>query len=79
MRNARPEDWAERAYPHVYSGTVDGKHALAIFNFSDQPNRYVLARYGMQGKCRELLHPIGCVSEEVVVPGHDAVLIANDN
>lgn len=77
MRNIRPEDWRQRAFPHVYSGTVEGKRAVAIFNFSDQANTYDLGTYGLAGEVRDLLRSQEPIARHMLVAAHDAALLVS--
>lgn len=75
VRHVRPVDWRDRAYPHVYSGTVDGRRAWAIFNFSDGTLSLDAGRYGMCETLRDLLRPGDRARDGLTIPAHDAALL----
>lgn len=66
---------SDAAEVSVYAGTVDGRPALAIFNWSREAQTWVPAELGFNGDFREMLHPQGLVAESITIPSHDAVLL----
>ncbi len=75
LRQARPVDWKDRLWPHVFAGTVEGKKAVAIFNYSELPQTWTLAALGLGGPVEERLHPLGRIEQRIELPGHDAALL----
>ena len=75
MRDARPVNWEVNRWPQVFSGTVNGKKALAIFNDSEKEVVYCFADYDMPLECDELLDTPSLRHGKIVLPAHDAALL----
>lgn len=75
MHDAEPVDWQTRAWPNIYRGTVYGKPALAIFNFSERDATYNLSAFVADSVCTELLHEREIISGKITLPPHDAALL----
>ena len=75
LRDARPADWEQRLWPYVWEGTLDGRPAAAVFNYSDQPQQWDLSDLLPGGQCEELLHPLGTLSGPLCLGPHDGALI----
>lgn len=82
MRNVRPASravYSSDRWTSKFIGTIDGRPAAALMNFTDKPVTYKLEEIeGLSGEktYNELLQPMGVVKGEVTVEPHDAVLIA---
>ena len=75
MNQAMPIDWKDRHWPHVYKGTMNGKFALAIFNFSDFNQSWQLEDFGFKNSAEELLHPMGKIEKQIKLEPKDAALL----
>ena len=75
MRDPRPVNWQVNLWPQVFSGTVNGKKALAIFNDSEKEVVYCFADYGMPAECREVLDTPSVRYNKIILPAHDAALL----
>lgn len=75
MRNVRPGKWVPDTWAQVFTGTLDGKPAAAVFNDSEETRRYNLAELGFENGVMELLHPLGAISRELILNAHDGALI----
>ena len=74
IRNACPVDWKEHAWPNVYEGTLNGKRAIAIFNYSEILRTWKMSDLGLTNAV-EMLHPMGEVSGAIELPPHDGTLL----
>ncbi len=79
MRDVRPVNWRDGRWPQVFSGQVDGKKALAIFNYSEKEVVYDFADYGMPAECDELLDAPSLRKNKIILPAHDAALLVARN
>ena len=75
IRDLKPLDWENKVYSYLFEGVVDGCRAIAIFNYSEYPQKFKLSELNMPAVCRELLHPLEKVSDLIEIASHDAVLI----
>jgi alpha-galactosidase len=78
MRDMKPFNWnLSRPWPDVFTGTVDGRRAVAIANDSDQWKEYRFDEIALDPAqdAEEILHPSGKRKYTVAVAPHDAVLL----
>ena len=81
MRNVRPgeKDLHWESWPTSYIGTVDGKPAAALINFTNAPKTWTLSQiegFTAGAPCEEVLQPLGAVAgDEITLQPHDAVLL----
>jgi alpha-galactosidase len=80
MREPVPMLWELNTWPQVFTGTVDGKKAVAIINEKDQDIEYKFEDITLdpQKDAEELLHPLGIRKYVITVKAHDAVLLVQD-
>ncbi len=78
MRDMKPFNWnLSRPWPDVFTGTVDGRRAVAIANDSDQWKEYRFDEISLDPEqdAEEILQPAGKRKYTVAVAPHDAVLL----
>ncbi|OQA84916.1 MAG: Melibiase [Lentisphaerae bacterium ADurb.Bin242] len=77
IRNAHPFSWTTGCWPQVFIGNFDdGRKAVAIFNDSNQIMTYHFQEYGLPEQCEELLDAPSIRKFKIVLPPHDAALLA---
>ncbi|MBE6359616.1 MAG: alpha-galactosidase [Lentisphaerae bacterium] len=79
MRDVRPVEWQQNRWPQFFSGTVDGKRALAVFNDTEQELVCCFADYGLPETCDEVLDTPSVRKVKIIVPAHDAALLIAGN
>ena len=75
MRNVRPAKWRLNCYLNTFSGTVDGKAALAVMNETEQEMTVEFSDFNLPEELEEILQPAGMQKNKIIVPRHDAVLL----
>lgn len=75
MRNVRPAKWQLNCYLNTFSGTVDGKAALAVMNETEQEMTVEFSDFNLPEELEEILQPAGMQKNKIIVPRHDAVLL----
>ena len=77
MRNVMPLQWDLCVWAKIFTGTVDGRRAVAVVNDTDSEMSVNLSEIGLREKhVEELLHPMGRISgNTVAVPPFDALLL----
>ncbi|MBQ4328896.1 MAG: alpha-galactosidase [Lentisphaeria bacterium] len=75
MRDVKPGDWYPDTWAQVFTGTIEGKHAAALFNDSETTRRYKLADLGFKGAAMEVFHPMGAIGGELILNAHDGALL----
>ena len=75
MRDVRPAKWQLNHYLNSFSGTVEGRAALAVMNETEQEMTVVFSDFGLPEGLEEILQPAGMQKRRIVVPRHDAVLL----
>lgn len=78
IKNIKPHEWRPGYWPRIFSGTVDGRNAVAVFNDTPQISRWKLEELNISSSNSELLHPMGKISDELELYPHDAALIVAD-
>ena len=76
MRNAVPLK-LNLGWPEVFTGTVDGKNAVAIANTTNEWKEFTFASLNLdpEKEAEEILHPQGKRKYTIAIPPHDAVLL----
>ena len=59
----------------TFSGTVDGKAALAVLNETEQEMTVNFSDFDLPEEMEEILQPAGMQKNKIIVPRHDAVLL----
>lgn len=75
MRNVRPAKWLLNCYLNTFSGTVDGKAALAVLNETEQKMTVNFSDFDLPEEMEEILQPAGMQKSQITVARHDAVLL----
>ena len=75
MRNVRPAKWQLNCYLNTFSGTVDGKAALAVLNETEQEMTVNFSDFDLPEEMEEILQPAGMQKSQITVARHDAVLL----
>lgn len=80
MRDPVPLPWDLNSWPQVFTGTVDGKKAVAIINEKEQDVEYKFEDLTLDPRkeAEEILHPQGLRKYVITVKAHDAVLLVQD-
>ena len=75
LKDATPFEWPMDYWPQVFTGTVNGRKAVAIFNDCDHEMTYEFDKYGLPEECDELLDVPSVRKKKIILPAHDAALI----
>ncbi len=75
IRAARPVLWEKDPWPCAFAGTLDGRSALALFNFANHPRQWDIGNLGFSGGAREALRPCDIAGDCFTLPPHDAALL----
>jgi alpha-galactosidase len=75
IRDLKPLDWEDKACSYLFEGSIDNHRAIAIFNYSEYPQKVKLSELNMPADCKELLHPLMEIENTIEVAPHDAALI----
>ena len=81
MRDVKPSmahaNFGRHRWPMEFTGTVEGRPAVALVNLLDQPQTWKIAELdGFCGSvCEELLHPLGKIRGEITLQPRDAALL----
>ena len=76
MTGVRPWDWKTSQWPQIFSGLIDGRRCLALFNDSETEQTFRFADYQMSERCEDLLEGGITLQGSIRLPRHDAALIA---
>jgi len=75
LRDVRPQlCWCDR-WPYSYSGTVDGKFAVAVVNDTEEEIEFKFSDLQLPVSCVEVLQNLGKITEKIIVAAHDAALL----
>lgn len=76
MRDVIPVKWLY-GWPEIFTGTVDGKHAVAVVNLGDEWKEFAFDTICLdpEKEAEEILHPQGKRKYTIAIPPHDAVLL----
>lgn len=73
MRNAKPFKICVNQWPMFYEGTVDGKRAVAVLNYSEEPLECVFKELDLPQNCHEIFAD-AIYKNGATIPPHDAAL-----
>jgi alpha-galactosidase len=72
-----PREWyPKHTWPFVFNGTVNGKNAAAIFNWSEEEVTFDLSEIGLPSAADELLQEVECTGKITLAPHDGALLVA---
>lgn len=77
LQDVTPVEWPEDEWPEVIHGTLNGRHAAAVFNWRDTPRTYTLEQLGFppNRQLKDLMGAVRTVWGGLNLPPHDAALI----
>ncbi len=75
LKNVMPLKWTQDAWLCSFSGTLDGRRAVALFNTTDKGQTHLCSELGFDGAAEERLHPRGQLDTSFTLAAHDAMLI----
>ena len=75
LKDVRPLEWAKDAWLCRFSGTLDGRRAVALFNTTDEDQTCTCSELGFDGPVHERLQPRGALESSFTLAAHDAMLV----
>ena len=77
LNDAIPADWPPDSWPEIITGTVNGKHAAAVFNWHDTHRDYSRAQMGFSetARLKDAMGAARVVWQQLSLPPHDAALV----
>ena len=71
MTGLFPQKWDYRKWDIIFTGTLNGRRALAVINDTQEEMEVDFSEFGFHSALSELLHPRGLCSGTVRIPPHD--------
>ncbi|MDY5696134.1 MAG: alpha-galactosidase [Victivallales bacterium] len=78
MTGLFPQKWDYRKWDIIFTGTLNGRRALAVINDTQEEMEVDFSEFGFHSALSELLHPRGLCSGTVRIPPHDAMLFSEE-
>ena len=78
MTDLFPQKWDYRKWDIIFTGTLNGRRALAVINDTQEEMEVDFSEFGFHSALSELLHPRGLCSGTVRIPPHDAMLFSEE-
>ena len=78
MTGLFPQKWDYRKWDIIFTGTLNGRRALAVINDTPEEMEIDFSEFGFHSVLCELLHPKGLCSGTIRIPSHDAMLFSEE-
>ena len=75
LENVQPRQWDASRRCHMWEGTINGKHAVAIVNDTGFDREFKLADAGFEDGGDEILQGLGIVRDFIRLDAHAAALV----